>query len=138
MSAHGHSDDGHDFAHPMPVPMLLAVFFALVVLTIITVAAAKVDFGSSTINLVIALLIASIKASLVGLFFMHLKYEGSAVWTFVLVSLVSRSARFFLVAAFIWKFGAPVKHFIDRYFNLLTILFFVLLIGGFLVVKFFF
>ena len=58
--------------------------------------------------------------------------------TFMLVSLLSRSARFFLVAAFIYKFGAPVRHFIERYFNLLTILFFILLIGGFLVVKLFF
>ncbi|KPK32643.1 MAG: cytochrome B [Nitrospira bacterium SG8_35_1] len=58
--------------------------------------------------------------------------------TFVLVSIVSRSARFFLVAAFIFKFGAPVRHFIERYFNLLTIIFFILLIGGFLVVRFFF
>jgi membrane protein YqaA with SNARE-associated domain len=57
--------------------------------------------------------------------------------TFTLVSIVSRSARFFLVAFFIYKFGAPVRHFIERYFNLLTILFFILLIGGFLVVKFF-
>ena len=57
--------------------------------------------------------------------------------TFVLVSIVSRSARFFLVAAFIYKFGAPVRHFIERYFNLLTIIFFILLIGGFLLVKFF-
>ena len=58
--------------------------------------------------------------------------------TFALVSLLSRSARFFLVAAFIYKFGAPVRHFIERYFNLLTIVFFILLIGGFLVVKLFF
>ena len=58
--------------------------------------------------------------------------------TFTLVSLLSRSARFFLVAAFIYKFGAPVRHFIERYFNLLTILFFILLVGGFLVVKLFF
>lgn len=58
--------------------------------------------------------------------------------TFTLVSLVSRSARFFLVAALIYKFGAPVRHFIERYFNILTILFFILLIGGFLVIKLFF
>lgn len=58
--------------------------------------------------------------------------------TFVLVSVVSRSARFFLVAAFIYKFGAPVRHFIERYFNLLTFLFFILLVGGFLVVRLFF
>ncbi len=58
--------------------------------------------------------------------------------TFILVSIVSRSARFFLVAAFIYKFGAPVRHFIERYFNLLTIIFFILLIGGFLVIRLFF
>jgi membrane protein YqaA with SNARE-associated domain len=58
--------------------------------------------------------------------------------TFSLVSLLSRSAPFFLVAAFIYKFGAPVRHFIERYFNLLTILFFILLIGGFVVVRLFF
>jgi membrane protein YqaA with SNARE-associated domain len=58
--------------------------------------------------------------------------------TFALVSLLSRSARFFLVAAFIYKFGAPVRHFIERYFNLLSILFFILLIGGFLIVRLFF
>jgi len=57
--------------------------------------------------------------------------------TFMLVSILSRSARFFLVAAFIYKFGAPVRHFIERYFNILTILFFILLIGGFLLVKYF-
>ncbi|MDH3390953.1 MAG: VTT domain-containing protein [Desulfobulbaceae bacterium] len=57
--------------------------------------------------------------------------------TFVLVSLLSRSARFFLVAAFIYKFGAPVRHFIERYFNILSILFFILLVGGFLIVKLF-
>lgn len=56
--------------------------------------------------------------------------------TFMLMSIVSRSARFFLVAALIYKFGAPVRHFIDRYFNLLTILFFILLIGGFLLIRF--
>ena len=58
--------------------------------------------------------------------------------TFTLVSILSRSARFFLVAAFIYKFGAPVRYFIERYFNLLTILFFILLVGGFLVMKLFF
>ena len=57
--------------------------------------------------------------------------------TFMLMSILSRSARFFLVAAFIYKFGAPVRHFIERYFNILTILFFILLIGGFLVIKYF-
>ncbi|MEJ2034125.1 MAG: VTT domain-containing protein [Deltaproteobacteria bacterium] len=55
--------------------------------------------------------------------------------TFMLVSLVARSARFFLVAAFIYRFGAPVRHFIDRYFNLLSIVFLLLLVAGYLVVR---
>jgi membrane protein YqaA with SNARE-associated domain len=55
---------------------------------------------------------------------------------FVLASVVSRSARFFLVAFLIWKYGEGIKSFIDRYFNLLAILFTVLLIGGFLIIKY--
>jgi len=55
--------------------------------------------------------------------------------TFMLVSLVARSARFFLVAALIYKFGAPVQHFINKYFNILTIAFLVLLVGGFVLIK---
>lgn len=55
--------------------------------------------------------------------------------TFVLISIIARSARFFLVGGLIYKFGAPVQYFINRYFNLLSIIFLVLLIGGFLLVK---
>ena len=54
---------------------------------------------------------------------------------FVIVSIVARSARFFLVAALIYKFGPRVQHFIMRYFNLLTIVFLFLLIGGFILMK---
>ncbi len=54
---------------------------------------------------------------------------------FVLASLLSRSARFFIVAGLIYKFGVPVKVFIEKYFNILTIVFAVLLIGGFVLVK---
>ena len=53
---------------------------------------------------------------------------------FVLASLISRGLRFFLVAGLIWKFGAPIKTFIDKYFNLCAIAFTVLLIGGFLLI----
>ena len=55
---------------------------------------------------------------------------------FVLASLISRGLRFFLVAALIWKFGAPIKRFIDKYFNLCAIAFTVLLIGGFVLIKY--
>ncbi len=55
--------------------------------------------------------------------------------TFSLASLISRGARFFMVAAFIYYFGPAIRGFIERYFNLLTIVFLVLLIGGFVVFK---
>jgi len=57
---------------------------------------------------------------------------------FVLASLVSRSARFFIVAALIWKYGAPIKIFIEKYFNILSIVFIVLLFAGFVLVKYIF
>ncbi|GJQ63414.1 MAG: cytochrome b561 [Melioribacteraceae bacterium] len=57
---------------------------------------------------------------------------------FIIASFISRSARFFLVAALIWKFGDQIKGFIDKYFNLLAILFTVLLVGGFVVIKYIF
>ncbi|MFQ5674000.1 MAG: YqaA family protein [Nitrospinales bacterium] len=54
---------------------------------------------------------------------------------FVIASAIARSARFFLVAALIYKFGPPVKQWIEKYFNVLSIVFFVLLILGFYLVK---
>ncbi|TWU15449.1 cytochrome C oxidase subunit IV family protein [Allorhodopirellula heiligendammensis] len=73
MAAHGHSDDGTDFAHPLPVWALLTVFFALVFLTILTVAQANLDLGTFDIAIVMA--IATVKAALVGAFFMHLAFD---------------------------------------------------------------
>ncbi len=57
--------------------------------------------------------------------------------SFVLVSILSRAARFFLVAALIWKFGAPIRLFIEKYFNILSIVFMILLVGGFFAFKLF-
>jgi membrane protein YqaA with SNARE-associated domain len=56
---------------------------------------------------------------------------------FIIASVISRGARFFLVAFLIWKFGPQIKSFIDKYFNWLAIAFTVLLIGGFFVIKYF-
>ncbi len=55
--------------------------------------------------------------------------------TFMLVSFVARSARFFLVAGLIWKFGPQIRNFINRYFNILSIAFVVLLAAGFILIK---
>jgi len=55
---------------------------------------------------------------------------------FVLASLIGRSARFFLVAGLIRRYGPGIRSFVDRYFNLLSLLFLILLLGGFLVLKY--
>lgn len=54
---------------------------------------------------------------------------------FIIASVISRGARFFLVAFLIWKFGPQIKTFVDKYFNWLAIAFTVLLVGGFIVIK---
>lgn len=51
--------------------------------------------------------------------------------TFVLASVVSRSARFFLISGLIYYYGPTIKVFIDKYFNILTIVFTVLVLLGF-------
>ncbi|HSG06893.1 MAG TPA: VTT domain-containing protein [Longimicrobiales bacterium] len=55
---------------------------------------------------------------------------------FVVASVLSRGLRFFAVAGLIYRFGPPIARFIDRYFDLLAWAFAVLLVGGFLVIKF--
>lgn len=55
---------------------------------------------------------------------------------FILASIVSRGMRFFLIAWLIKRFGPPIKLFIDKYFNLLAIVFTVVLIGAFVLVKY--
>ena len=55
---------------------------------------------------------------------------------FVIASTLSRSARFFLLSALIWKFGESMRDFIDKYFNLLAIIFMILLIGSFVLIKY--
>ncbi len=54
---------------------------------------------------------------------------------FLLASVLSRGLRFFAVAGLIYRFGAPIARFIDRYFDLLAILFGVLLVAGFVVIE---
>ena len=62
------------------------VWASLVVLTAITVLVSYVNLG--VMNVVVALLIASVKVSLVALFFMHLKFESRLVWMFALVPII--------------------------------------------------
>lgn len=62
------------------------IWIVLIVLTGITVTASYIHFG--IFNIVIALGIASLKASLVALYFMHLKFEDKITWVFFLYPLV--------------------------------------------------
>ena len=55
---------------------------------------------------------------------------------FMIASVIARGLRFFIVAALLWKFGAPIRDFIERRLGLMFTLFCLLLVGGFYVVKF--
>jgi cytochrome c oxidase subunit 4 len=98
MSTHTNTHDAdHGLSHIMPPKILLGVWGALIVLTVVTVVTATnplFNFGAYP-NLVIAMIIATIKASLVCLFFMHLLYDrkfnllifmGSLLFVFLFVS----------------------------------------------------
>jgi cytochrome c oxidase subunit 4 len=73
MADHAHTAAEH---HAHGGPKIYALILgALLVLTAITVAASRINFGSNMTNVIIAMLIASVKASLVALFFMHLRWD---------------------------------------------------------------
>ncbi len=55
---------------------------------------------------------------------------------FMIASVISRAARFFLVAALLWWFGPPIRTFIEKNLPVLTVLFFVLLFAGFVAVRY--
>jgi cytochrome c oxidase subunit IV len=89
----GHAEHSHD--HILPAGMYYGIFGALMVLTAVTVGAAFVDLGF--LNIIVALTIAVVKATLVVLFFMHVKYGnrmnwvviGSGVfWLFILLGML--------------------------------------------------
>ncbi|MDP1732684.1 MAG: YqaA family protein [Devosia sp.] len=61
---------------------------------------------------------------------------GLSLPIFILASIVSRGGRFFLVAALLYFFGPPMKTFIEKRLGLMTLIFGVLLVGGFISVKF--
>jgi len=88
---HAHDHDEHGISHVASMKVLLGTGGSLLFLTIVTVLATKVDFGAN-INLAIAMFIAVIKATLVVLFFMHLKYDK--IHTVVFVSALLAAALF--------------------------------------------
>ncbi len=61
---------------------------------------------------------------------------GLDLGVFLLASALSRGGRFFLEAALLWTFGEPIRRFIERFLPQLTWAFFLLLFGGFLLLRF--
>jgi len=82
---HGHGHEG-EFSHPMPIWMLLTVFFALLILTCLTVYQSQFDLGNMEIWM--SLTIATLKAGLVIAFFMHLIWDKPLNMIIILGSLI--------------------------------------------------
>lgn len=103
MSEQAQPAQAHEEHHLVPLRVYYLVFAALMVLTLVTVWAARFDLGYPEVltariplNVIVALVIAFIKASLVVLFFMHVKYSprltqivvvGSLVWLVILIAI---------------------------------------------------
>ncbi|MBI29251.1 MAG: hypothetical protein CFH21_00489 [Alphaproteobacteria bacterium MarineAlpha5_Bin11] len=56
---------------------------------------------------------------------------------FVIMSIISRGGRFFLIAILLWFYGDAIREFIEKNLGKLTIIFFLLLVGGFTLIKLF-
>ena len=74
---------GHEVSYKTYVLVAVSLF----VLTGLTVWASRHDFGAAAINIVIAMAIASLKVTLVALWFMHLKFEDRLTWAVVVYPL---------------------------------------------------
>jgi len=81
MSEHSHSEEHHVTGYKI----YFIVWVILMILTATTVYVSYLDFG--TLNIVIAMVVASIKAAAVALFFMHLKFEDTLTWLFAIFPL---------------------------------------------------
>ena len=83
MASHSHD---HDTPHIVPDSVFNRVLFTLLVLTIVTVWVAGINFG--VFNIVVAMAIASVKAALVIFFFMHGAYENKITWFYIILPFV--------------------------------------------------
>lgn len=92
--------------HIIPFKTYLTVLLTLLAFTVVTVAASRVDFGAA--NALIAMLIASVKAALVLLYFMHLKYDEKLFPTVFFTSI------FFLILFFAFSQLDIVTRILER------------------------
>lgn len=75
----------NEFTHIVPAKIYISIFATLIVFTILTVLASYAELGP--FNIIVALLIATIKGTLVVLFFMHLRYNPRLTWVVVIASV---------------------------------------------------
>ena len=61
---------------------------------------------------------------------------GLNIFLFIVVSIIGRGLRFYLIAILLYFFGEKIKLIIDKYFNILTIVFFILLVGSVFIIRF--
>ena len=61
---------------------------------------------------------------------------GLNIFLFIIISSIGRGLRFYLIAILLFFFGDKIKLIIDKYFNLLTIVFFILLVGSVFIIRF--
>jgi cytochrome c oxidase subunit 4 len=95
--------------HVVPVKVYVAVFLALVVLTVVTVVAATYDFGP--LNVIVALGIAITKTTLVVLYFMHARYAGGLTRL-----VIFSSVAFFFILVFL-----TLSDYVTRSWSLTTV-----------------
>ena len=94
MSSYDFAEHEEYQEHVVPYTVYLAVFGALLVLTVVTVAVAFFDLGN--LNVAVALTVAVVKATLVVLFFMHVRYASTITKLVVVASLVWLGFLFFI------------------------------------------
>jgi len=63
-------------------------------------------------------------------------WTGMPLATFIATSILARGLRFFIVAWLLWKFGAPIRDFVEKRLGLMFIVFVALLVGGFYLVRY--
>jgi cytochrome c oxidase subunit IV len=93
-ASHHHPAEEHGEHHVVPIPLYLTVFAALMVLLVLTLVAAAFDLGEW--NVVIAITIAVVKAVLIVLYFMHIRWGTSLVRVFAGAALFWLSILFIL------------------------------------------
>jgi cytochrome c oxidase subunit IV len=108
---HGHGGhDDHGLAHTTPVSLLFGILGALLVLTIATVAVTAIDLGAQG-NLIVAMVIATVKALLVCTFFMHLLWDKK----FNLVLFLTSVLFLILFLSMTTADRGETQHLIDEY-----------------------